>query len=196
MDLKLLELLLTYPAIFLVFGIAVWLLTYLLKKPIKNSTSKIKNEQRRKKINKWILLIPFFLGLVIAFIYNGIETKTWLSNYDKIVTNAFKIAAIAIVLYNFVEGLRGKKTEYELTEDGRALYELIKIYAKDTSKVKILLDQCKDNWFNKAFSIAETVKGFLPGDVDPDVINTVVKSIERYFRTYGGDKDGLDQGPH
>jgi len=182
MELKLIELLMTQPFIFIAFAIAVWLLTYIVKMPIKKITNKIKDEKKKKLYNKWILLIPFILALIIFYVYYGLTTKLWLKgDYELILSSAFSIAVLSITIYNVFEGLKGKKTEYETTEDGQALYNLLLIYTKDKNKVKLLLEQCKENYNNASFEISDTVKGWLPGYVDDDVVNTIVKAIKNYL---------------
>ena len=181
MELKLIELLMTEPFVFIALAIAVWLLTYLLKKPIKNQTKKIKDPQKQKLANKWILLIPFFLAAIIFYIYNGLTTKTWTKDLELVFSSAFSIAVMSITIYNVFEGLKGKKSEYEVDSDGIALYNLLLIYARDKNKVKLLLDQCKSNYYNHDFEISDTVKGWLPAKVDSDVVNTIVKSIQAYL---------------
>src|SRR5690554_1548806 len=95
---------------------------------------------------------------------------------------AFSSSVLAITIYNIFEGVRGKKTEYETTEDGKALYNLLIVYAKDKDKVKLLLDQCKDNYLNGDATISETVKGFLPKEIDADAILAITKGIEKYLK--------------
>lgn len=181
MELKLIELLMTEPFVFIALAIAVWLLTYLLKKPIKSQTKKIKDPQKQKLANKWILLIPFFLAVVLFYIYNGFMTKIWTKDMELVFSSGFSIAVMSITIYNVFEGLKGNKSEYEIDPDGIALYNLLLIYAKDKNKVKLLLDQCRDNFTNHEYEISDTVKGWLPANVDADVINTIVKSIQGYL---------------
>lgn len=184
MELKLIELLMTEPFIVIVLAILVWLLTYIVKKPIKAHTLKIKDPQKQKLANKWILLIPFVLSFILFYLYLGLTTRLWISNFELALSTAFSIAIISITIYNVFEGIRGRKSEYELDPDGIALYNLLLIYAKDKNKVKLLLDQCKDNYYNHDFEISDTVKGWLPASVDDDVVKTVVKSIQMYFKNY------------
>ena len=181
MELKLIELLMTEPVVFVALATIVWLLTYLVKKPIKIHTAKIKDDQKKKLVNKWILLIPFLLAFALYFAYNWFITRNWKMNYEVLFGGAFSIAVMAITIYNVFEGLRGKKSEYETDYDGLALYNLLLIYAKDKNKVKLLLDQCKANYTNHDYEISETVKGWLPANVDSDVVNTIVKAIEQYI---------------
>jgi len=185
MELKLIELLMTEPLVFIGMAVLVWLLTYLVKIPIKKITAAAKDDKKRKLYNKWILLIPFILALTVYYVYYGLTFKIWVKvDYELILSSAFSIAVLAITIYNVFEGLRGKKTEYETTIDGQALYNLLLIYTKDKNKVKLLLEQCKENYSNASFEISDTVKGWLPGYVDDDVVNTIVKSIKLYLDKY------------
>lgn len=181
MELKLLELLLTQPVIFALLGLIVCLLTYVVKAPIKARTAKIKDEQKRKIANKWILTIPFVLALILYFIYRGVTEKKWLVEYELLTSSAFSIAALAITIYNIFEGIKGRKSEYETDDDGFALYNLLLVYAKDKNKVKLLLDQCKANYEKGSFEINDTVKGWLPDNIDADTVNTIVKTIKKYL---------------
>ena len=181
MEIRLLELLLTQPFIFLILGVLVCILTYVLKAPIKAHTAKIKDEQKRKLANKWILTIPFILALVLYFLYRGIAEKKWLTEYELLTSSAFSIAALAITIYNVFEGIKGRKSEYETDDDGIALYNLLLVYSKDRNKVKLLLDQCKENYAKGSFEINDTVKGWLPDNIDADTVNTIVKAIKKYL---------------
>lgn len=181
MEIKLLELLMTKPALFVAFGFIVFLLTYLLKKPIKHYTARIKDEQKRKLTNKWILLIPFALALLVYFIYHGFVTKEWFSEGELVFSSAFSIAAMAITIYNVFEGLKGKKSVYETDADAIALYNLLLVYAEDKTKVKLLLDQCKENYKEGKFELSETIKGWLPPNVEPETVTTLAKVIKKYL---------------
>lgn len=180
-ELKLIELLMTQPFLYIGFGVLVWLLTYVVKRPIKKYTAKIRDEKTRKLANKWILLIPFALALICIIVYNGIFAKLWFYDWETMLSEAFSVAMLSIVIYNVFQDLRGKKSEYETTEDGRHVFNLLLVFAKDRSKVKMLLDQCKENYEKGFYSISDTVKAWLPENVDQDVVNTVVKVIKGYF---------------
>lgn len=181
MEIKLLELLFTQPAIYAVLGILVWALTYVVKRPIKAQTALIKDERKRKIANKWILLIPFILAMIVSVVYFRIISGNWLEDVEMILAKALTIAVISITWYNVFEGIRGKKSEYEHTDEGRALFDLLLVYSKDPVKVRLLMDQCKNNLENGAYSIKDTVKGFLPPGTEEFVFETIVKTIERYF---------------
>ena len=172
----------TEPLIFVGLAILVWLLTYLVKRPIKKITTLAKSEEKRKLYNKWILLIPFVLAVIVYYVYFGLTTKTWVKvNYELILSSAFSIAVLSITIYNVFEGIKGRKSEYETTEAGLALYNLLMVYAKDKNKVKLLLQQCEENYYKGSFDISETVKGWLPKEVDEDVVNAIVRGIKMYL---------------
>lgn len=179
MELKIVELLLQTPAIYLLFGLITWLLTYVVKLPIKKMTAKLPDE-KRKAANKLILFLPIFIGIAHVLVYFKIKNLSYAS--EDVLQKGFYVGMLAITIYAIFEGLRGKKTEYESDPEGIALYNLLLIYANDKNKVKLLLDQCRDNLDNKGYSIADTVKGFLPVETDAGVVDTIVKSIEKYFK--------------
>jgi len=185
-DIKLIDFLLNQPIIFIVFGIVVNLLTSLLKKPIKKYTAKIQDDKKRKLINKWILLIPLILSLIIISIYDGIINKKWFSDIVSIISEAISVSMLSIVIYNIFEGIRGGKTEYEITEEGKQVFQLLLVYANDREKVKMFLDQCKEYYKNGNFAITDKVKEWLPEKVNEDMINMVVKLIKEYFDKTNG----------
>src|SRR5690554_6116439 len=141
MEYKIIELIMKTPIVLLI-AIATWILTYIVKYPIKLLTKKIKDEALRKRVNKVIVLLPFIIAFAIVFVRNGILTKEWLKDIENLIAIAISSAVVAITIYNFFEGVRGKKTEYETTEEGKAIYNLLLVYARDKEKVKLLLDQC------------------------------------------------------
>lgn len=186
-DFEIIKLLLKSPIVLLI-AIATWLLTYVFKYPIKKLTYKIKDDTKRKQVNKLILLLPFIIAFTIVFVRNGILTKAWLKGIQNMLLTSFSSSVVAITIYNIFEGIRGKKTEYETTEEGKALYNLLIVYAKDKDKAKLLLDQCKDNYLNGDATISETVKGFLPKDINQEVVIAITSSIEKYLKEKIKDK--------
>lgn len=180
-ELKLIELIMTTPGIFLIFALVVWLLTYIVKKPIKRITSKIKDEKKRKLYNKWILVIPFILATIVLILYHGFRYNEWFTDFDVLMSEAFSVAVFSIVIYNIFADITGKKSEYETTDDGKQLFNLLLVYAKDKNKVKMLLDQCRENFYKGSFTITDTVKAWLPESADAEVVNTIVKVITAYF---------------
>jgi len=180
-DFEIIKLLLKSPIVLLI-AIATWLLTYVFKYPIKKLTYKIKDDTKRKQINKLILLLPFIIAFAIVFVRNGILTKSWLKGIQNMLLTSFSSSVVAITIYNIFEGIRGKKTEYETTEEGKAIYNLLLVYARDKEKVKLLLNQCKENYFNGDATITETVKGFLPKNINQEVVIAITSSIEKYLK--------------
>lgn len=109
MEIKLIEMIMIQPFVFIALAVLVWVLTYIIKKPIKKYTNKITDSQKKKLANKLILLIPFVLAAILFYVYNSIIEKTWKPDFEYILGSAFSIAALAITIYNVFEGLKGKK---------------------------------------------------------------------------------------
>lgn len=62
----------------LIIGVIVFLLTMILKIPIKKKTSTL-TEEKRKAVNCIIVIIPFVLGIICSLLYSGIFKHSWLS---------------------------------------------------------------------------------------------------------------------
>lgn len=64
----------------LIIAIVVFILTMLVKIPIKNKTSKLE-ESKRKAINSVIIIIPIILSLLLSISYYGLFKSQWFSLY-------------------------------------------------------------------------------------------------------------------
>lgn len=62
----------------LVISLVVFALTMLIKWPIKKATSKLE-ENKRKAVNTFIVLIPIILSFLLTTLYYGIVKCEWLS---------------------------------------------------------------------------------------------------------------------
>ena len=62
----------------LIVGFAVFMLTMIIKIPIKKLTEKL-TEEKRKAINSILIFIPLVLSFVANVIYEGLSTDTWMS---------------------------------------------------------------------------------------------------------------------
>ena len=108
-------------------ALIIFLVTQLLKMPIKFGTKHIKNQRVRKMVNATILLIPFGLGVLADFLYSTYVTQT-----------AFTIIAglgygtAGISLYGVVERFFKVKlpNPYD-TEEGKLALQLVEDAKKD-----------------------------------------------------------------
>lgn len=118
--------------------------TQLLKLPIKHFTNKIKDERKRRIVNATILLIPFALGILLAFLYSTFYLHTTFY-----VITGLKYGTAGISLYSIVERVFKVKVNnpYD-SEEGKAVTDLIdnvtadgKIDSSDSSAVQEFLDK-------------------------------------------------------
>ena len=127
-------------------AVIVFLVTQVLKMPIKHFTSKIKNERARKLVNATILLIPFALGVLFDYLYS-----TYISHTAFSVIAGLGYGTAGISFYNIIERTFKVKVEnpYE-TEEGKAVIGFVdavtedgKIDAEDEDRVKNFLKKVK-----------------------------------------------------
>lgn len=125
-------------------AILIFLVTQLLKLPIKHFTNKIKNERKRKIVNATILLIPFALGLFFEFLYATYFLHTVFTGIA-----GLGYGAAGISLYGVIERFFKVKIDnpYE-TEEGKAVTDFInsvtadgKIDSEDINAVQEFLNK-------------------------------------------------------
>lgn len=103
-------------------AVIIFLVTQVLKLPIKAATKHIKNERARKIANATILLIPFGLGVLFEFLYTTYYLHTVFT-----VIAGLGYGTAGISLYGVIERFFKVKVEnpYETTEEGQAVQELV-----------------------------------------------------------------------
>lgn len=108
-------------------AVIVFLVTQLLKMPIKHFTAKISNERARKMVNATILLIPFALGVAFDILYS-----TYVIHSAYSIINGLGYGTAGISLYGVVERFFKVKVQnpYD-SEEGKAVLELVEDVAKD-----------------------------------------------------------------
>lgn len=132
-------------------AVIVFLVTQLLKLPIKAITNRtIKDEKVRKRVNVVILIIPFAFGLLFEFLYNVLYLHSPFTG-----TTGLGYGMSGISLYAAVEKFFGIKKDketiadtYQETEEGQAVVELVdkisedgKIDKEDVDVVQEFLDK-------------------------------------------------------
>lgn len=109
-------------------AVIIFLITQILKLPIKVCTKRIKNERTRKIANSVILLIPFALGVLFEFLYNTYYLHTAFT-----VIAGLGYGTAGVSLYGIIERFFKVKVDnpYKTTEEGKAVTELIKNVTAD-----------------------------------------------------------------
>ena len=121
-------------------ALIIFLVTQVLKMPIKFGTKHIKNPQVRKMTNATILLIPFGLGVLADFLYSTYVLQT---TFTIIAGLGYGTAGIS--LYGVVERFFKVKLEnpYD-TEEGQLALKFVEDAEKDLiSKGKIELKKSR-----------------------------------------------------
>lgn len=127
-------------------ALIIFLVTQVLKLPIKVATKHIKNERARRIVNATILLIPFALGVLFDFLYSTYYLHT---AFSVIVGLGYGTSGIS--LYAIVERAFKVKVPnpYESSE-GKSVLELVnnitkdgKVDNTDNSAVKEFLNKVK-----------------------------------------------------
>ena len=104
-----------------IMALLVFLLTQLLKFPIKFFTNKIKKESTRKAVNSTIMLLPFALGCLVEYIY-----CYYILHCAFDLTAGFILGGQSMAFYGIIDHLFGIKIENELeTEEGQEVLEAI-----------------------------------------------------------------------
>ncbi len=131
--------------VFFIMAVVIFLLTQLIKQPVKALTKKIKNETTRKRVNAVILLIPFVLGVVIDFFYSTFYLHTAF-----IAINGLGWGTASISLYSIIERIFQVENPYN-TEQGKKAVTLIdkisqdgKVDGNDVSAVKDYINKLNE----------------------------------------------------
>lgn len=127
-------------------ALIIFLVTQILKLPIKACTKHIKNERTRKIVNATILLIPFGLGILCDFLYCTYYLHTVFS-----IITGLGYGTAGISLYGVVERFFKVKTNNPYTtKEGQAVLSLIDnitadktIDANDKTAIKEFFDKVK-----------------------------------------------------
>lgn len=135
----------------LAIAFSAFLLTYLIKMPIKKWSSKL-NEDKRKMSNTIIIFIPFVLSLIASILYYGLTKSNWFSLF--VLDSAFSSWVCSLSLYAIVtriciviKGLKSgsSKVNNELTKDTiKYIKENIKTISHEVKSDKKDLSTIKD----------------------------------------------------
>lgn len=120
-------------------AVIIFLLTQLVKLPIKLGTSRIKDEAVRKRINVIILLIPFALGIIADFLYS-----TYIIHTSVSILTGIGYGTAGISIYNAFEALFKAKNPYK-TKEGEIALDLVSGVKKgDKNAVSEFWDKMKE----------------------------------------------------
>lgn len=148
-------------------AIGAFILTYIIKWPIKKATAKF-DEEKRKRVNFVILLIPLVLTTISSILYYGIAEHDFFS--VKVVSGAISAYLLSLSLYAIcsriwlvIKGFfSGKTTASELSADVEKylkgkLNELVKENKVDQKDLDSLLKQLEELKKTKDLILSDTI---------------------------------------
>lgn len=123
-------------------AIAIFLLTNLLKLPIKAVTKHIKNETTRKRVNSVIYILPFALGVIFDIVY-----CTEYLNCAYSIVRGLGYGTSAIALYHAIEqNFKIKVDNPYDTAEGKKAVETIEKITQDGKIDENDMSAVKDFW--------------------------------------------------
>lgn len=136
----------------LIVAFGAFILTYLVKKPIKKATKNL-NENVRELFNVVIMFVPLILSLLATIFYSGVTSNEWVSL--KIIDDAITSWLLSLTLYAVVSkvlillvgiktGTIDSKKSKKILEDITETVKIVdKISNKDDSELKDIENKIK-----------------------------------------------------
>lgn len=186
MDYEIFNIFKDYTLEVILIGLGAFLLTYLIKWPIKKATEKL-DENKRKAVNIVIIFIPLLLSVIASILYYGFAKDEWatLMVFD----SAFSSWIISLSLYAIVSRIwlvikgiaSGKiKVNSELTDEA---IKYIKENIKNISKQIKVDEKSLTNVVSKIEELAK-LRDLLTSDtINPDMekiadVNSQITNLE------------------
>lgn len=153
----------------LILSFVVFVLTMLIKKPLKTITSKL-NEDKRKAINTIILLIPLCISFILSLIGKVIFKNLWQINIAETATTSW---ILSLTIYGIVERIliivKGIKcNEIDFCEEGK---ELI-------SEVKNIVKKLKSSLKTQNQELKKISKLKIPLEKTKEILETTVGTLD------------------
>lgn len=154
----------------LILSFLVFVLTMLIKKPLKTITSKL-SEDKRKAINTIILLIPLCISLILSLIGKVMFKNLWQANVLETASTSW---ILSLTIYGIVEriliivkGMKSNEMDF-VCEEGKELVEDIK------DIIKKLKSSLKTQ--NKELKKIEKLK--MPLEKTKEILETTVGTLD------------------
>lgn len=191
MDYEIFNIFKDYTLEVILIGLGAFLLTYLIKWPIKKATEKL-DENKRKAVNIVIIFIPLIISIIASILYYGIAKNLWAT--FMVFDSAFSSWIISLSLYAIVSRIwlvikgifSGKiKLNSELTKE---TIEYFKDKIKNISKELKVDEKSLTNIVNKIEELAK-LRDLLTSDtINPDItkiaeVNTQISNLETKQKT-------------
>lgn len=186
MDYEIFNIFKDYTLEVILIGLGAFLLTYLIKWPIKKATEKL-DENKRKAVNIVIIFIPLLLSIIASILYYGFAKDEWVT--AMVFDSAFSSWIISLSLYAIVsriwlviKGISSGKIEVnsELTDEA---IKYIKENIKSISKQLKVDEKSLTNIVSKIEELAKLSDLLTSDTINPDMekiadVNTQITSLE------------------
>lgn len=132
----------------LIISTVIFLMTMIIKYPIKKSTHKV-NETKRKTINSVIVLIPALLSTIITISYYKISYNLWFSpSILKIIISSWLLSLsiysiyerLKLILVNFINKKSDDKLIQDTKKEIKSLLSKLKLDKESMSKLQKEID--------------------------------------------------------
>ena len=165
----------------LIYSFICMVMVKFTKIPFKNITEKCKKEDTKYKLNKLIIFLPFIFGVGLAYFDRYVFSSN-LTN-EQVFTLGATIGSTAILIYNIIEKSYNRKTEFDDTEAGTAIYQAMIMQLGTRDKALALLQtvaQVVGN--NKNENQLEEIKVILSGIIPDNTIDFFALQLYNYFK--------------
>lgn len=186
MDYEIFNIFKDYTLEVILIGLGAFLLTYLIKWPIKKATEKL-DENKRKAVNIVIIFIPLLLSVIASILYYGFAKDEWatLMVFDSTFSSwiiSLSLYAIVSRIWLVIKGIAsGKiKVNSELTDEA---IKYIKENIKNISKQIKVDEKSLTNVVSKIEELAK-LRDLLTSDtINPDMekiadVNSQITNLE------------------
>jgi len=164
----------------LVYSFICMIMVKYAKIPFKNITEKCKKEDTKYKLNKLIIFLPFGFGIGLAYFDKYVFSSN-LTN-EQVFTLGATIGSTAILIYNIIEKSYNRKTEFDDTEAGTAIYQaMIMQLGARAQALAILRTVAKITDINCDTALRD-IKQILSGIISADTIDFFANKLHDYFK--------------
>ena len=171
----------------LLIGFGAFLLTYLIKLPIKKKTSTLE-ENKRKMVNIVIMFIPLVLSFIASVVYYGITERQWISLLvlDSTISSwliSLSLYAIVSRIWLVIKGIKSGKLQInsDLTKKTISyIKETIKTLNKENKTAEKSLEAITE----KLTSLTQLRDLFCQGSSEILELNNEISSLKETENEY------------
>ena len=171
----------------LLIGFGAFLLTYLIKLPIKKKTSTLE-ENKRKMVNIVIMFIPLVLSFIASVVYYGITERQWISLLvlDSAISSwliSLSLYAIVSRIWLVIKGIKSGKLQInsDLTKETISyIKETIKTLNKENKTAEKTLEAITE----KLTSLTQLRDLFCQGSSEILELNNEISSLKETENEY------------